>query len=314
MSRWMIAFGPSVPLDPRDRIRCGSDRALLTRDESMRVIAAPFRLLDRAPDEKCRDISALAMGKARQLVQLHYSPWSERARWALDHHGIDYATVEHIPFLGERRLRRMAAKKGGRATVPVLIDGDTVLTESWDILRYADRIGTGAKLIPEAEKSDIRAWVELADRASTEGRALVVSSLLASEAALDEGLPFPLPTWLHAAMRPVTRYGLRWFARKYELSPGDAQQYEDRMRPALDRLRAAVAKSPYLVGRFSYADIAMATLLQGISPVGSGYIRLGTATRRAWTRPALEAAYGDLIRWRDNLYLQHRGHAANRAS
>jgi glutathione S-transferase len=249
------------------------------------------------------------MSNARRLVQLHYSPWSERARWALDHHGIGYRAVEHIPFLGELRLRRTVGKKRGRATVPVLVDGDTVLTESWDIALFADRIGTGTKLIPDDRKDEIRSWTDLADDAALHGRALVVASILASEAALDEGLPFPLPRWLHTAMRPVTRYGLRWFARKYELPPGAAQQHEDRMRPALDRLRGAVAKSPYLVGRFTYADIAMATLLQGISPVGAGYIRLGAATRRAWTRPALEAAYADLIRWRDNLYLEHRGRA-----
>ena len=250
------------------------------------------------------------MSKTRRLVQLSYSPWSERARWALDHHEIAYDTVEHIPFLGELRLRRIVGKKERRATVPVLVDGDTVLTQSWDIALYADRTGAGSKLIPQAQESDIRAWTELADQASSQGRALVVSALLGSEAALDEGLPFPLPSWLHATMRPVTRFGLRWFARKYDLTAGEAAEYEDRMRPALDRLRNAVTRSRYLVGRFSYADIAMATLLQGISPVGSGYIRLGPATRRAWTRPSLEKAYADLVRWRDNLYLEHRGRKA----
>ncbi|HMJ52242.1 MAG TPA: glutathione S-transferase family protein [Polyangiaceae bacterium] len=249
------------------------------------------------------------MSKERRLVQLSYSPWSERARWALDHHGIAYRTVEHLPFLGELRLRRIVGKKDGPATVPVLIDGDAVLRESWDIARYADRTGSGSKLIAAEQESDIRAWTELADQASSHVRALVVSALLTSEAALDEGLPFSLPPWLSATMRPVTRVALRWFARKYGVSSGAAAEHEDRMRPALDRLRSAVKTSPYLLGRFSYADIAMATLLQGISPVGNGYIRLGPATRRAWTRPTLESAYADLVRWRDNLYLEHRGRA-----
>jgi len=40
------------------------------------------------------------------------------------------------------------------------------------------------------------------------------------------------------------------------------------MRSALETPRAALAKSsPYLLGRFSYADIVMAILLQGVSPV-----------------------------------------------
>jgi glutathione S-transferase len=248
------------------------------------------------------------MNDARKLVQLHYSPWSERARWALDHHGIAYETLEHVPFLGELRLRRIVGKTAGRATVPVLIDGDTVLTESWDIALYADRTGSGTKLIPADQERAIRDWTALADQASMHGRLLVVSALLASDRALDESLPFPVPSWLHAAMRPVTRFGLRWFARKYELAPAAAEEVENRIRPALERLRGAVSASPYLVGgRFTYADIAMASLLQGISPVGSGYIRLGPATRRAWTRPQLEGDFPELVRWRDNLYLEHRG-------
>jgi glutathione S-transferase len=252
------------------------------------------------------------MSETRKLVQLSYSPWSERARWALDHHELAYRTVEHIPFLGELRLRRIVGTQAGRgrATVPVLIDGESVLTQSWDIAKYADRTGSGTKLIPVNQENEIRAWTALADDASSQGRALVVSALLASEAALDEGLPFPVPTWLHAAMRPVTRFGLRWFARKYDLSPGASAEIEDGMRPALDRLREALKKSRHLMGNFGYADIAMASLLQGISPVGSGYIKLGPATRRAWTRQRLEADYADLVRWRDNLYLEHRGRAA----
>ena len=34
-----------------------------------------------------------------RLVFLSISPWSERARWALDHHGIDYELVAHVPLL-----------------------------------------------------------------------------------------------------------------------------------------------------------------------------------------------------------------------
>jgi len=254
------------------------------------------------------------MATTRKLVQLSYSPWSERARWVLDHHAIAYRTIEHTPFLGELRLRRLVGRKKGRATVPVLIDGDTVLTDSWDITQYADRTGTGSKLIAPELEAGVREWTELADRASSQGRALVVSALLASDTALDEGLPFPLPPWLNAPMRPLTRFGLRWFARKYDLLPGAPAEYEARMRPALDQLRASVKSSPYLLGRFTYADIAMATLLQGVSPVGNGYIRLGPATRRAWTRPVLEADYPDLIRWRDNLYIEHRGRPMDASS
>ena len=250
------------------------------------------------------------MSALPKLVQLSYSPWSERARWVLDHHGIAYQAVEHTPFLGELRLRRIVGRKRDRATVPVLVDGGTVLADSWDIARYADRRGGGPKLIPASQEEQVREWTELADATSSQGRGLVVGALLASDTALDEGVPFPLPAVILPLMRPTTRFALRWFARKYELSADAAAECENKMRPALDRLEHAIKGSSYLLGTFSYADIAMATVLQGIAPVGNGYIRLGPATRRAWTRPVLERAYPNLIRWRDNLYLQHRGRAA----
>jgi glutathione S-transferase len=247
------------------------------------------------------------MTTTRKLVQMSYSPWSERARWALDHHGLSYQTIEHQPFLGELRLRRIVARKGpGRATVPVLIDGDTLLTQSWEIAQYADRNGSGMKLILPGEEARLWEWVDLADRASNQGRGLVIAGL-ASDGALDESIPFPIPSFLLPLMRPVTRFGLRWFARKYGLGAESLTEIEDRLRPTLDRLRDALKSSRYLLGTFSYADIAMATTLQGISPVGNGFIKLGPATRRAWTRPVLERDYADLLRWRDNLYAEHRG-------
>ena len=62
-----------------------------------------------------------------RLVTLHVSPFSERARWALDHHGIAYRVDPHTPFLGEPRLRRLVAKartpRPQRAVYPLLAGG-----------------------------------------------------------------------------------------------------------------------------------------------------------------------------------------------
>ena len=64
----------------------------------------------------------------RRLVSLKVSPWSERAKWALDHQRLSYQVVEHAPFLGERRLR-------GRAwTIQDLAD------EFADLLSWRDEL------------------------------------------------------------------------------------------------------------------------------------------------------------------------------
>ncbi len=242
----------------------------------------------------------------RKLVTLSVSPWSERARWALDHHGLAYENVPHMPILGERRLRRMVGPHRPRATVPVLIDGSGVLTDSWDIAVYADREGKGSKLIPPEHEPAIRDWCAVADEASNAGRALVVAATLASGPALDEQGP-PMPKWLRPMLRPAGRAATRAFARKYGLELDDPAAPTAKVRAALDRLRRALAAaSPYLQGSFSYADIAMATLLQGIAPVSDRFMKIGPATRDAWTRRELAADYADLIAWRDGLYESRR--------
>jgi glutathione S-transferase len=236
-------------------------------------------------------------------LSLGVSPWSERARWALDHHRLTYRLVEHMPVLGERRLRRLVGPDKPQATVPVLLAGKRVLTESWDIARFADAHGDGSQLFPPEHEAAIRAWVDLADEASVRGRAAIVAATLASGPALDAQLPAPVPKWLRPALRPVTRSLGRAFARKYGLNLDDEEGPRAAMRAALDRLRSGLAiRSPFLQGAFSYADIAMASLVQGVSPVADRFWRIAPATRQAWTRTSLASEYPDLIDWRDRLY------------
>jgi glutathione S-transferase len=135
------------------------------------------------------------------------------------------------------------------------------------------------------------------------GRALVVAAMLESPAALDEGAPPFVPAALRPLLRPVTRSATRAFARKYDLALDDRASSTRTMRAALDELRRALAiRTPYLLGPFTYADVAMATLLQGVAPVADRFIKLRPATRAAWTVDALASEYADLIAWRDGLY------------
>ena len=249
----------------------------------------------------------LPMTTARKLVSSHVSPWSERAKWALDHHGLDYEVVEHMPVIGEQRLRRLVGPAKARATVPVLLAGSEVVSESWDIVVYADREGNASKLIPAEHGSAIKAWAALADEASNAGRALVIAAILASGPALDEQAPPQVPKWLRPPLRPLARAATRAFARKYDLRLSERDAQLQAIRKALDGLRGGLAaSSPYLQGPFTYADIVMASLLQGISPVDDRFIRLGPAARTAWTQAPLAADYADLIAWRDKLYDSQR--------
>lgn len=240
-----------------------------------------------------------------QLYSLFLSPWSERARWALEHHGLPYRKIEHIPFLGEGRLRRVLGNPTGRVTVPVLIADGQLLKDSWEIALYADRVGHGTPLIGDSQ-AEVRRWHDLAERAMSAGRAITISRSLASEEALDETVA--APRFIRPLLRPIGRYAMRWFARKYDLDldPARAAAAAQPVRDALEQLRRELGGSEYLLRRFSYADIIAASLLQGISPVSDRYLRIGPGTRRAWTQAELAESYADLFAWRDRLYEKHR--------
>lgn len=243
----------------------------------------------------------------RKLVTLSYSPWSERARWALDHHGLAYQRISHTPFLGELKLRRLLGKRRtGRATVPVLIAGNEVLTDSFDIALYADREGVGEKLIPKEREAELRSFAARVDGAMQHGRVLLVSRLLASGPARDETLPRWVPGALRPLLRPVTHFGTAWFGRKYAVDLDSVSAHRAALRSALEDFRKALGGRDYVYGSFTWADILLACLVQGIAPVDDRYIRLGEASRKVWSHPDLATEFTDLVTFRDQLYARHR--------
>ncbi len=70
-----------------------------------------------------------------RLLTIPISHYCERARWALEHVGLDYVEEQHLQMFHYRPVRR----SGGGKSVPVLVtdDGD-VLDDSSEIVRYAD--------------------------------------------------------------------------------------------------------------------------------------------------------------------------------
>lgn len=246
------------------------------------------------------------MSEPATLVSLRYSPWSERSRWVLDHHRIPYRILEHDPFLHELRLRHLAGWPRGRVTVPLLVAGGQRYRTSWDIASYADSIGSGARLIPDALTPAILAIDTLTERAMNAGRTLLVAVLLQDPAALDATWPVWLPRPLLSAARPLARFGTRWFARKYALDFGAIEADTQTLRAILDDLRRQLAGRELLFDGFSYADILVATCLQGIEPVSDAHWPIEPALRPVWTRPDLAREYRDLLDWRDAIYERYR--------
>jgi len=239
------------------------------------------------------------------LYGLHVSPYTERARWALDHHRVEYKYHEHLPLVGELLLRRKVRRSApSKATVPVLDIGERVIPDSIEIARYADGVGKGATLFPKEHDAAIREWCDVANRMMDVGRAWVLANLAASHEAQKEALPRFTPGFARPLLAPMSRQAALFLAKKH-MTPKDIEsRVDDTVRPLLTRVREAKGDKPYLLGELTFADVVICTMLAAVRPRAEA--KLGPATRKIWTYESLERDFGDPLDWRDALYAKHR--------
>ncbi|MRG95699.1 glutathione S-transferase family protein [Polyangium spumosum] len=242
-----------------------------------------------------------------RLYGIPFSPWSEKARWALDHHRIAYEKVDHQLLVGDIRLRILLRKPTGRVTVPVLDDRGVLFTDSFDIARHADSIGAGPKLFPAGREAEIEAWNRRSEAGLAALRAAMILRVLDEPAAAKAMLPKGIPDVVEPLLLLVGRRVMELFAAKYEMRKG-AASHRAVVEENLDALEEALAGGrKYLIGdTFSYADITMALLLQMVRPVDKRFMSVGPGGREGWSNPDLAERYAALLAWRDELYEKHR--------
>lgn len=229
------------------------------------------------------------------LIGESFSPWTKKARWALEQCGLTYDYQEFTPTLSEPRLRLRLRQLSGTVSVPILFVNDQILRGSWDIARYANET-TGDGCLGDMKA--ISPWNDLSEAALAEGRTGVLRCILEDKQALQEALPAFVPGPMRGVLRFVARDAVKRLDRKYA---GLVEQ--GAMHQALKQTREGLAHSEndYLLGQFSYADIAMAVVLEVIAPIADTQPPLGPATQRCWNNPTLAVEFKNLVEWRDRL-------------
>jgi glutathione S-transferase len=254
--------------------------------------------------------AALYNRAMNELLALAYSPWSEKARWALDVRGVSYRYRHYQPLLGELELRLKTRRLRGAVTVPVLTDGHgRVYEDSEKIARFADTQGAGPALFPSGQDAAIARWVALSERGLAAGRVLALERQLRDDEALSEMVPRGMQRPLGRLAARLGEFGVRRTLRKYGAGEQSSAQYRRTLRAVLEELRAALAGSTNtpktLLGSFSFAEIAAAQILGFVSPPSVG-LKLGPASARGFTDPELAREFADVVAWRDTLYAAYR--------
>jgi glutathione S-transferase len=229
------------------------------------------------------------------LIGESFSPWTQKARWALEFCGVAHRYREYTPTLSEPMLRWRMRQWSGSVSVPVLLAGVEALRGSWEIARYANAQAGDGRL---GDFARIEPWNQLSEAALCEARKRVVRCVMESRQVLDEAMAGKVPYPLRGPLRFIARNATRRLDRKYAhlAVPGSLRHALERTR---DGLRASGGE--HLLGAFSYADIAMAVVLETIAPAAHTEPPLGPATRCCWSDPALAAEFADLLQWRTRL-------------
>ncbi len=194
------------------------------------------------------------------LITVRLSHYCEKARWALDRLAVPYREDAHAP-----PMHRIFTTRNHGGTVPVLVHGDLVLTDSTDILVHADRMYGGDALYPrdatlrrEVEALEERFDAELGPHARRWAYHILLADPKGLRAVWSQGVP-ALEARLLKVLMPLA---LRLVRRAYRITPESAQRSHERFRRVFDEVDERLADGRrFLVGnRFTAADLTFASL------------------------------------------------------
>ncbi len=242
------------------------------------------------------------------IYQIPYSPWSEKACWALDFHKLPYKKVEYLPLFMAPLLKLKTLTKRkftDKITVPLLIDGSEVYIDSFDIALYAENKAKSEQLFPKADYDRIKRLDALSQRLLNVFRTQVLKRTKTNQEAKLEKLstmaPLSfLPEKRLEAFTNMADFMIGFLEKKYPVDESESNF------SLLEKIRAELGDRPYVLNEFSYADITLAQPLQFVSPVGNQFINLGDHQRKTMEDIELAKEFKDLIDWRDGLYEKYR--------
>jgi glutathione S-transferase len=194
------------------------------------------------------------------LITMPHSHYAEKARWALDWLSLPYTEDPHVPL-----LHRLATRRHGGRSVPVLVHGARQCVDSTDILVHADSVCGGDRLYPRdpAQRAEVEALEERFDEVlGPHTRRWAYAQLLTHTALLRRMMSRGVPR-LEANLLPVLMPVVITVVRNaLRITPDSAERSLQRVLGVFEEVgeRLKDGRSFLLGERFSAADIAFASL------------------------------------------------------
>jgi glutathione S-transferase len=229
-------------------------------------------------------------GTKPQLITFAISHYCEKARWALDWLGVDYRETVCPPGWNVVLAKALGARE---SKVPFLVDGKRVIEGSGAIVDWADeRAADPSRRLTSPEALEIEARAD--ESVGVNARRLFYAEAIprtrpAIKQAFSAGYT-PMHRFIGHMTWPFTILAIKI---KYDVWPGAAEEARARLEAELDWLDGLLADGrQYLAGgRFSRADITVASLLGPLSPPER------VKTYHGMALP--EALIKDYERWKD---------------
>jgi glutathione S-transferase len=196
------------------------------------------------------------------LVTIPISHYCEKARWALDRAGVAYAEHAHLQFVHQFAARRA----GGGRTVPVLVCDAGVLSDSTDILDYADAHAPAERRIyPDdpAATAEIRELErEFDDRLGPHGRRWMYHLLRGRSDLASRYGTAGVPSVERILLPLLYPAVYAWIDRHLEITPETSDHSLDEVRAVFDAVGRRLSDDrPYLCGEtFTAADLTFSSL------------------------------------------------------
>ncbi len=196
-----------------------------------------------------------------RLLTIPISHYCEKARWALDRLGLPYIEERHLQVF--HYMRSFQVSRG--PNVPVLIDGDTAITDSTAILQYLERYAAPeARLYPEQDRKLVDELEELFDvTLGIESRRWVYFHAMQTPRLALRTSSQGVPGW-QAAVAPLCYPLLKaYISHLLKTSAAHVATGLERARAVITQVDALLSDGrPYLVGdRFTAADLTLASMM-----------------------------------------------------